>query len=161
MDVIIREALPSENEILTNISFASKRYWNYPENYFKVWEDELTISEKYISENVVYVAEAKGAVAAYYSIVEVEADFWAGKTFVQKGFWLEHMFVIPEFIGRGIGKELYAHAKQYCRQNDIAQLMIFADPNAKGFYEKMGVQYQKECPSSIEGRNVSLFVTKL
>jgi GNAT superfamily N-acetyltransferase len=161
MDIKIRKAKPQEHEILTEISFAAKRYWDYPQEYFDVWKDELTISEDYIKNNIVFAAEADATLAAYYSVVEVKQDFMAGRTKVEKGFWLEHMFVLPKFIGGGIGGALYAHMKDFCNDNGIAELRIFADPNAKGFYEKMGAVYIEERPSSIEGRTVSLFMEKM
>lgn len=48
---MIRKAKPTECETLTDLSFRSKRYWNYPDAYFKVWEKELTITQAYISNN--------------------------------------------------------------------------------------------------------------
>jgi hypothetical protein len=48
MSLSVREASPSEGKILTDISFASKQYWNYPNEYFEIWKDELTISPAYI-----------------------------------------------------------------------------------------------------------------
>lgn len=50
----IRQAKPAESGDLTSISFASKRYWNYPEEYFEIWEKELTITPEYIDNNIVY-----------------------------------------------------------------------------------------------------------
>ena len=161
MKIRIRNAKPSEHEILTQISFAAKRYWDYPQEYFDVWKDELTISEDYIKNNTVFVAEADGEPTAYYSLVEVRQEFMAGKTKVEKGFWLEHMFVLPQFIGKGTGRTMYEHMKEYCRSSSIDRLHIFADPNAKGFYERMGAQYAEERPSSIEGRTVSLYMVAL
>ncbi len=158
MQIDIRKAKPEEHEILTQISFAAKRYWDYPQEYFDVWKDELTISEGYVKNNTVFVAEASGEPAAYYSLVEVKQELIAGKTKVEKGFWLEHMFVRPQFIGNGIGSAMYAHMKDYCKNNSIESLRIFADPNAKGFYERMGAQYIEERSSSIEGRTVSLYM---
>ena len=163
MKIYIRQAQPEEHEILTQISFAAKKYWNYPQEYFDVWKDELTISEDYVNNNTVFVAEADGEPAAYYSLVEVKQEFIAGKTKVEKGFWLEHMFVLPEFIGKGIGSAMYAHMKEHCGQGifDRQSSRIFADPNAKGFYERMGAQYIEERPSSIDGRTVSLYMELL
>ena len=39
MNENIRIALPGEFEILTEIAFAAKRSWNYPESYFEIWKD--------------------------------------------------------------------------------------------------------------------------
>lgn len=157
MDFVIRKAKDTESDILTSISFASKRYWNYPEEYLNVWEKELTITPKYIQENIVYVAEVDDMVVGYFSIVEVKKDFWAGQVFVKKGFWLEHIFIQPEFIGKRIGSELIFYAMEYCKRNRIECLNIFSDPCAKGFYDKVGAKYIKESPSSIDGRTVSLY----
>jgi len=157
MRILIREALPEESKILTDISFAAKRYWNYPEEFFEIWKDELTITPRYIKENVVFVAEQKGEIAGYFSLVEVKKDFWAGKVFVKAGLWLEHIFILPKFIGKRIGSELIDYAKKICRKSGVRMLYIFSDPYAKGFYDKIGARYIQESPSSIAGRTVSLF----
>lgn len=157
MKITIRPAKDNENGVLTNISFASKKYWNYPVAYFDVWRTELTITSDYINTNIVFVAEIDENVVGYFSIVEVKEDFFTGQVMVRKGFWLEHIFILPEFIGQGIGTDLIATAMNICAKRNIDHLYIFSDPNAKGFYDKLGAKYINESPSSIEGRTVSLF----
>jgi GNAT superfamily N-acetyltransferase len=137
-DIIIRRAQPYEHETLTEISFSSKRFWNDPEEYFEVWKDELTITRTYIEKNAVFVAEVSGVVAGYLSIVHVPQDFKAGATFVQRGYWLEHLFVRPGFMCRGIGSRLVSFTRVWCAQNGIDRLLIFSDPHARGFYERLG-----------------------
>lgn len=158
MNINIRRVREQEHEQLTKISFAAKRYWNYPEEYFEIWKSELTITEDYINNNEVFTADVDGSLAAYYSVVEVKQEFMAGQTLVEKSYWLEHMFVLPKWIGCGIGRMMYEHMKSLCRSQGIEELRIFADPNAKGFYEKMGAIYIEERLSSIEGRTVSLYL---
>jgi GNAT superfamily N-acetyltransferase len=157
VNLIIRKAQHTESEALTDISFASKRFWNYPKEYMDIWKNELTITPTYINQNLVFVAEADTMLVGYFSIVEIQEDFWAGKVLVKKGFWLEHIFIKPEFIGKKIGAELIAFLKELCKKNKIERLFIFSDPNAKGFYDKVGAKYIEESPSSIEGRTVSLY----
>ncbi len=157
MKITIRPAKDDENGVLTNISFASKKYWNYPQEYLNVWRTELTVTSDYINTNIVFVAEVDGNVVGYFSIVEVKEDFFTGQFMVRKGFWLEHIFILPEFIGQGIGTDLMATAKKICAKTNIDRLYIFSDPNAKGFYDKLGAKYINESPSNIEGRTVSLF----
>jgi len=161
MKVIIRKAFPEESEVLTQISFASKHIWNYPEEYFEVWKNELTITPEYIQKNIVTIAESDHKILGYYSIVKNEQDFWAGKIFVMKGYWLEHIFIRPEFIKKGVGTQLIRNVQKTCKEHGIERIYIFSDPNAKGFYEKTGAEYIKESPSSIEGRTVSLFEMKI
>jgi maltose O-acetyltransferase len=157
MKILIRRASPVDAEILTEISFASKRYWNYPESYFEIWQDELTITEHYIQENLVNLVELNGMIVGYYAIVKNDADFWAGNVFVMQGYWLEHIFIRPGYIRKGIGSRLIDHARTVCRGLGIDRLYIFSDPHARGFYERIGASYLREPPSNIEGRKVALF----
>ena len=48
---------------------------------------------------------------------------------VEKGFWLDHFFIKPEYIGFYFGKMLFSDCLLYCRKHDISEMMVFADPN--------------------------------
>jgi len=157
MNEEIRMAFPKEGNILTEIALAAKRTWNYPESYFEIWKNELTISKEYIEKNIVFVYEKREHVVGFYSIVSVIEDFWAGNVLVKKGFWMEHLFIKPSFQHKGIGKKLMKHALTYCEENWIDELKIFVDPNAIGFYEKMGATFIQNSPSSIEGREIPVY----
>jgi GNAT superfamily N-acetyltransferase len=161
MSLSVREASVSEHAVLTDISFASKQYWNYPNEYFEIWKEELTISPAYIKSNVVYVAEVKGRVIGYISLVELQTDFRAGNIILNKGFCLEHIFILPEYIGKGIGSSLIATLKEKCKEMKITKIYIFSDPNAKGFYDKLEACYLGESPSNIEGRSVSVYALQI
>jgi GNAT superfamily N-acetyltransferase len=153
---MIRHAKIEEAEILSGISFRSKRYWGYPEEYYGIWSDELTLNADYIQKNDVFVFEDHGAIIGYYSIVELKDDVEVSDIAISRGFWLEHMFVEPGSIGKGVGKKMFDHLRQRCRGRGITDLGILADPNSKGFYEKMGCEYQREYPSTIENRTTPL-----
>jgi GNAT superfamily N-acetyltransferase len=157
----INKAVPSDHLILTDISFSAKRHWNYPEHYFELWKDELTITECYIKKNIVYKAVFSGLVAGFYSIIENTSDFYSNEVFVQKGFWLEHIFIKPEFHQLGIGSLLIKHAIQISKQKGINNLMIFADPFAKGFYDTIGATCLYDSKSSIPGRSIPVYNLKI
>lgn len=157
LNIMIRRAEDRENKTLTSISFAAKRYWKYPEEYFEVWKDELTITPDYITQNEVHVAKVDGKVVGFISIVEVKNDFKAGDLLIRKGYWLDHIFVHPSFIGNRIGSELIFFAKGLCKEKNISCLHILSEPNAKGFYDRIGAQFIEAVPSNIKGRTVSLY----
>ncbi len=138
--------------MLTALSFASKRHWGYPEAYLDRWAPELTIDGAYIRDNDVFVYEDNRKIVGYYAIVDLHEDVMVYGVALAKGFWLEHMFVAPRHIGRGIGRQLFAHLRQRCRVREIDVLGILADPNARGFYARMGCEYIGEYPSTIEDR---------
>jgi maltose O-acetyltransferase len=68
----IRKAIDGDQETLTELSFVSKRYWQYPEHYYTVWQSELTITRSYLEQNIGYLIEAQAVTVGYYSIVLLE-----------------------------------------------------------------------------------------
>ncbi|WP_028582135.1 GNAT family N-acetyltransferase [Desulfogranum japonicum] len=158
---MIRIAEISDAESLTKLSFESKGYWGYPTSFFEVWSKELTITPEYINQNDVVVYEVNGSLVGYYSIVELQDDLEVSGIIIKKGFWLEHMFIEPQTIGKGIGAQLFNHLRLRCLKRGIAELGILSDPHAKGFYEKMGCIYLIEYPSTIKNRTTPYLVLKL
>jgi ribosomal protein S18 acetylase RimI-like enzyme len=125
---------------LTNIAFASKRHWGYPERWITIWTPLLTVSVQYIENHDTYVAwEAGGAVGFYAICVDKSKAS------------LEHFWVHPESMGKGIGRRLIQHALSSCRAQQIELLVIESDPNAQGFYEKMGARQIGELFGDVEG----------
>lgn len=153
---MIRKAKPEEAGVLTELSIASKRYWRYPEKYFEVWRNELTITVGYVIDNDVYVFENGRQIVGYYSIVDLKEDKELYGRILPHGTWLEHMFIWPSCIGQSIGTELFNHAHKICKNNGVNILYILSDPHAVGFYQKMGCRYVLELPSTIEGRTTPL-----
>ena len=66
--------------------------------------------------------------------------------------WLENLWVKPEAMGRGIGRTLLTHALDESRRRGFRLLRFESDPNAVGFYEKMGGHKVGERQSELEGR---------
>ncbi|HEX5839282.1 MAG TPA: GNAT family N-acetyltransferase [Anaerolineales bacterium] len=139
--ITIRRVLPEEAERLTQIALAAKRRWGYPERWIEIWTSELTYHPDYFVENESWAAELDHVPAAFYTLLE------KGRT-----AWLENLWVIPELIGKGIGKELFLHAVDLARRRGYTLLQLEADPNAAGFYEKMGMHKIGERPSEVDGQ---------
>src|SRR5665647_1437698 len=92
-DIRIERALKSCYKRLTDISFAAKQYWSYPEEYYDIWRDELTITENYIDKNLVFVVIYEEEIVGFSSVVEVENPFGSGEVFIEKGCWLDHLYI--------------------------------------------------------------------
>jgi len=141
MASIIRRALPEEADPLTQIALDAKRHWGYPEHWIKHWESDLTVSADFIRDNHVYVAEHEDGIRGLYalSVSGNKAE-------------LEHMWVTPASIGTGIGKELFLDAMDRAATLEVREIEISADPNAAGFYERMGASQIGETESNIDGQ---------
>jgi len=136
----IRKALPEDAPLLTQIALSAKQYWGYPEHWIKHWEADLTISEDFIRHNEVFVAEDNGEIRGFYAlrVNGPKAE-------------LEHMWVAPAYIGTGVGKELFLDAMNRSTSLNVRQVSITADPNAAGFYARMGATQVGEFESEIDG----------
>jgi maltose O-acetyltransferase len=157
----IDKAQDIDSDILTEISFAAKKHWNYPDNYYDLWKDELTITKDYIKHNIVFKAKYRDLILGFYSIVENKSDFYSGETFVKKGFWLEHIFIKPDYHKVGVGRLMIEHAQLISKNIGISDLLIFVDPYAKGFYDKIGADYLYDSKSSIPGRLIPVYNLKV
>ena len=51
---------------------------------------------------------------------------------------LHDLFVEPDCIGKGFGKQLWDHAVQVARSQGFRTLVLAADPNAEPFYVRQG-----------------------
>lgn len=157
MDFDIKQAETIDNKNLTTISFQAKRFWNYPDKYYDIWKDELTITEEYISQNIVYKALISDTIVGFYSIVENKHDKYSGDILLENGYWLEHLFIHPNYMYQGIGTVLLHHAIGLTQKLCTNKLLIFVDPHAKGFYEKNGATFVRESPSSIAHRTIPVY----
>ena len=137
---MIVRAQPEHTDMLTKITIAAKRYWNYPEPWIQIWLPLLTITPEHISENDVWLKMVDGKPIAYYALKYDEHELW-----------LDNLWVLPEHMGKGIGKELFNHALERSRERGASVLKIEADPNAQPFYEHMGARKISEHHSEIDG----------
>ena len=145
MDPTITRASANDCDTLTQIALDAKRHWGYPEHWIKHWESDLTITSDFITDNEVYVAELDGEIRGFYAlcIVDQKAE-------------LEHMWVRPADIGTGIGRLLFLDAMERAARLNISEVELSADPNAAGFYERMGASTIGEINSEIEGKTRKL-----
>ena len=155
--ISIQQANPKQYTILTEISFQSKNYWNYPKDWMDIWKKELTITPEYIKKNQVFIALLNDHIVGYYSLVHNTTERWIGSFFFQQAYWLDHMFVHPDHIGQGIGTAFMKHLTTICQETQVQLIRLLADPHSIGFYKKMGCNYIHDVPSNISGRTVSLF----
>ena len=76
-------------------------------------------------------------------------------------FELEHMWVSPQYLRTGIGTMLFEHALRTARSEGGSTLRIASDPNAEGFYRRMGARRVGEIPARPLGRVLPLLVIEI
>jgi GNAT superfamily N-acetyltransferase len=142
----VRPAHAGEAEFLTDLSLRAKALWGYDAAFLARCRAIMTVKAPNIERLPHYVAVLDGRIAGFYGL-EPETD----------GIGLDYLFVEPDLVGRGIGRALWLHAVDTARRSGHPALIVVSDPNAEGFYLRMGCRRIGTRPSELEnGRQLPL-----
>lgn len=133
----IRRARPDEAELLSGLARRSKAHWGYDDEFLRRAAVELTITPSAITEHEVWVLEHQGRIVGFHRVIP-------GEPAVLEDMWLE-----PEAIGAGLGRRLWEHAVGVARAGGASAMELDAEPNAMGFYQRMGAVYVGVAASSV------------
>jgi GNAT superfamily N-acetyltransferase len=141
----IVRARAEEAEALSEIALKAKAYWGYPSRWIENWREVLTIQPRFVAAHETYTAWLDGRLVGFYGLV-----LESGKA------QLEHLWVLPEAMGRGIGRALFAHAANRACDLGFTSVEIESDPHAEGFYKRMGARRAGTRVAELEGERREL-----
>jgi GNAT superfamily N-acetyltransferase len=121
---VIRKALPEKAALLSTLARESKAHWGYSAATLEKWRADLTITPEDIRQHPTYVAETGGRVMGFYMLHMAPPQT------------LEHLWVRPGSLRRGVGTQLINHALALVGRG--CSIRVVADPHAAGFYEQHG-----------------------
>jgi len=130
LSITIRRCRPRDAASLTRIAHASKRHWGYPEAWIEAWRKELTLEPEFVEAHEVHLAEMAEENAGLYALVEKQGE----------RIELEHFWVDPAHMGRGVGRALLQHAVATSHKFGATAIDILSDPNAEEFYLRFGAR---------------------
>ena len=139
--ISIRRVLPDEAKAMSKIALSAKSHWGYPERWMEIWTPLLTFSPEYFAEHESWAAVINNRPVAFYILQEKQGSAW-----------IEDLWVLPEYMGQGVGRQLFLDAVSRARQMGYKTLQLEADPNAVGFYEKMGMHKIGARHSDVDGQ---------
>lgn len=138
----IRRAGPGEADRLSEIAQAAKASWGYPARWLEVWKAALTLTPEFIAANPVFVASTEDAVVAFVALVRESETRWA----------LDHLWVLPSSMNRGVGSRLVRFASEFAMASGVRELTIDAEPRAESFYAGLGAIRVGEAVDTIDGQ---------
>lgn len=138
----IERAAAADHSVLTQISFESKAFWGYSTAQLETWKHDLIITPEYIAQNNLYKMVLNSDIIGFYSFIRSSDDH----------IILEHLFVLPEHIGKGFGKNLLDHFLKIAEDLKSKSITLEADPHAESFYKKFGFTIFGYKESSVAGR---------
>ena len=147
--MIIKKSTSELHVKLTEISFVSKKYWNYSDEWMEIWKDDLTITENFITNNYVYHLENDAnEIVGFYAFVKFD-------NYIE----LDSLFVSPEYIGTGFSNLLMTDFLSKVREIDFNYKKLKAEPFAEIFYKKYGFEtFELQLSSKIENRYLPIMI---
>lgn len=133
----IRRARPDEADALTALATGAKAHWGYDVQFMERVSDAMKLSPADIEAHEVWVLEEGADVVGFHRVLPGDPAE------------LEDMWVEPGAMGAGHGRRLFEHAMAVARSGGATALELDADPNAVGFYERMGMDRIGETPSTL------------
>lgn len=125
----IRPAVQNEARFLSGLAMRSKSYWPYPLDYLEKCISVLQVTEDDILNWPVFVSEIKGEGIGFFALKPVNGENR-----------LDHLWIDPRFIGKGIGNLLFKESIAAAKKIGWNYFRIVADPYAEPFYLKMGAK---------------------
>ena len=104
-------------------------------DYMLEWMYSLdNLKKQFLSGHIYHIGEFDGVTCAYTSLEQQGQTLWH----------LQKIYLLPQFQGRGIGKQMFLNAitfiKKVCPKATLLELNVNRNNNAKKFYEKMGMR---------------------
>jgi GNAT superfamily N-acetyltransferase len=147
--VRIRLARRGEAPALSALCIRSKAHWGYDAEFMRLSFVSLQIDPAAVAAGRVLVAVDAGD--RPLGVADCAALAQPGT------FDLVHLFVEPVAIGTGVGRALFEAACAWCRAEGATRLVILSDPNAAGFYRRLGARPIGEAASdAVAGRMLPL-----
>lgn len=143
---MIFSAKKSDAKNLTDVALKSKSFWGYADEILKSWQQDLTVSERIIQEMIVYKFISDEETVGFYILNQPK----------KQSIELEFLFVLPDFIRKGIGNQLINHALKEAKKLGCNKVALVADPNAVPFYVSKGFTVIDQKESAIVGRFLPL-----
>ncbi len=141
----------ADHVALSHLTKASKAFWSYSAELMEQWNDELTITRDYIRDNEVYILVNHKQIVGYYAYLKLS------KVTVK----LDNLFVLPEYIGQGMGKILMIDFLKKGKREGFSKVEVYADPNAEGFYARFGFVVIGKKQTIIAGRYLPVMEKQL
>ncbi|HEY6485378.1 MAG TPA: GNAT family N-acetyltransferase [Candidatus Cybelea sp.] len=134
---------------MTNLALRSKRAWGYDSAFMQRVMPDMIVHSQYLADEYGLVAEDAGVVVGY-AIVRVDNQL----------AFLRDLFVEPDHFRRKVGKALFDEAVRWARKQGATSIRLGGDPNAVGFYKRMGM-HQIGTERSIAGNGRSLPIMEM
>ena len=126
-EIVVRKALVGEAAVLRSICLQSKRSWGYSDEFMTRFSEQTIMDANSISTDYVVVACQGETIIGWLRMLTNRAPMI-----------LDDLWVLPTVFGKGVGRLLFNEAVSVAKERGQSEFELDSDPNAQGFYERMG-----------------------
>lgn len=141
--ILFRKACRGDVTALRNIARNSEAVWGFSETFLQTFDDSYNVTEKFVSDNAVYVMEQNNVLVGFWGIIANE-----------RRAELEFFYINSPQMQMGYGRHLWNHMSEWCRLNNIMRIDFVTSQPAVGFYIKCGAILNGTTYSVIDGREI-------
>ncbi len=134
---------PGQQDVINALILKSKAHWGYDAAMMEAMSRVLRVDMQAASEGRAIAGWFKGEALG---VAQVSKPY---ETERGRAMELDLLFIAPQAIGSGLGRQLYIWAIEQARTSDARRLDILSDPFARGFYTAMGASYIEDRPSQV------------
>ena len=124
----IRDARAAEQRPLTELQRRASLHWDAYREQLLAHPDAVELPLDQIQDGLVRIAELGGEVVGFAVLLRP----------VHSACELDGLFVEPRRMGAGVGRGLVEDAMRIARERGATQIEVVANPEAVGFYERVG-----------------------
>ena len=115
--------------MLTELALRSKAHWGYDAEFMQMARPYMVIAPEIVEHGTAFVADGGGGILGFYILaIELGAPT------------LRDLWIDPALMRTGIGSALWAHMIGQARTLGYRTVRIVSEPNAEGFYLRMGAR---------------------
>lgn len=120
MNIAFCDAVENQAHLLSDLAIKSKGHWGYSRSQLDRWREELKIEKSYIRENIVQIVLLDDDPVGFFALTREDGDYV-----------LDHLWLIPEVIGRGIGKCSFERVEKVCMAAEVAEFTHCVRPQCR------------------------------
>ncbi len=135
-----RPAEQKDLDALNDLLKISKGYWGYPDSFMTAFMKNLSLTADVFETSTIVMVYIDDKLGGFYSFTQNE----------DQEIELAHFYLHPDFMGQGWGRKIWNFACETAHQNGWKEFLVWSDPNANEFYEKMGCKLTRFQRSSLE-----------
>jgi len=141
----------SEINAINQLIESSKRHWGYNDKVMNLWLPDLLITTDNFSSLEIWVMKNKKVMGGVFSLSLMSEYIYE----------LEDFWISPSEMGKGFGQKMFQFIINHLQNIKAKKLVIISDPNAEGFYKKMGASRVKLMESKPKDRMLPILELKI